>query len=105
MLSLPLAFILSQDQTLRCIKIFNVLSSSLLVFPNSNLFRLFLYYLHLSLFNIFKERFKIPAFIPINFNKVGDDLLSRFIAVPLALLGLTSLFGMGRGGTPMLKSP
>ena len=30
--------------------------------------------------------------------KFGDDLLSRFYAVPLALMGLTSLFGMGRGG-------
>ena len=27
------------------------------------------------------------------------------IAVPSALTGLTSLFGMGRGGTPSLKPP
>ena len=30
-------------------------------------------------------------------NKVGGDLLSRGCAVPSARLGLTSLFGMGRG--------
>ena len=30
--------------------------------------------------------------------KFGDDLLSRCYAVPSALMGLTSLFGMGRGG-------
>ena len=32
--------------------------------------------------------------------KVGGDLLSRGCAVPSARSGLTSLFGMGRGGTP-----
>ena len=36
------------------------------------------------------------------FNKVGSDLLSHFYAVPSALAGLTSLFGMGRGGAPPL---
>ncbi len=30
--------------------------------------------------------------------KKGGDLLSHFYAVPSALTGLTSLFGMGRGG-------
>ena len=30
-------------------------------------------------------------------NKIGGDLLSRGCAVPSARLGLTSLFGMGRG--------
>lgn len=30
----------------------------------------------------------------------GGDLLSRCYAVPSALAGLTSLFGMGRGGAP-----
>ena len=29
--------------------------------------------------------------------KLGDDLLSRNEAVPSALQGLTTLFGMGRG--------
>ena len=28
--------------------------------------------------------------------------LPHFTAVPSALMGLTSLFGMGRGGTPLL---
>ena len=36
------------------------------------------------------------------FLKIGGDLLSHFYAVPSALQGLTSLFGMGRGGTPAL---
>jgi hypothetical protein len=35
-------------------------------------------------------------------DKVGSDLLSHFYAVPSALTGLTSLFGMGRGGAPSL---
>jgi hypothetical protein len=34
--------------------------------------------------------------------KMGGDLLSRFYAVPSARQGLTSLFGMGRGGSPAL---
>ena len=32
--------------------------------------------------------------------KDGGDLLSHLSAVPSALVGLTSLFGMGRGGAP-----
>ena len=35
--------------------------------------------------------------------KVGIDLLSHLSAVPSVLIGLTSLFGMGRGGTLMLS--
>jgi hypothetical protein len=37
----------------------------------------------------------------------GDFLLSHRVspAVPSALRGLTSLFGMGRGGSPSLWSP
>ena len=37
----------------------------------------------------------------------GGDLLSHTVtsAVPSALLGLTSVFGMGTGGTPTLKPP
>jgi hypothetical protein len=35
------------------------------------------------------------------FRKDGNDLLSHN-AVPSAQAGLTSLFGMGRGGTPPL---
>ena len=34
--------------------------------------------------------------------KFGIDLLSHLAAVPSALTGLTSLFGMGRGGSPSL---
>ena len=34
--------------------------------------------------------------------KTGGDLLSHLLAVPSALKGLTSLFGMGRGGSPSL---
>ncbi len=35
-------------------------------------------------------------------DKSGSGLLSHFYAVPSALAGLTSLFGMGRGGAPPL---
>jgi hypothetical protein len=31
------------------------------------------------------------------FQKKGGDILSHRVAVPSALIGLTSLFGMGRG--------
>ena len=37
--------------------------------------------------------------------KNGGDLLSHWCAVPSARTGLTSLFGMGRGGTPTLWPP
>jgi hypothetical protein len=39
--------------------------------------------------------------------KPGDDLLSRTVAstVPLALQGLTTLFGMGRGVAPAAMPP
>ena len=36
------------------------------------------------------------------FNLKSATTYSPTIAVPLALSGLTSLFGMGRGGTPTL---
>jgi hypothetical protein len=35
-------------------------------------------------------------------SKNGGYLLSHFYAVPSTWLGLTSLFGMGRGGSPTL---
>ena len=40
-------------------------------------------------------------------NKSGIDLLSHTVTriVPSALRGLTSLFGMGRGVTPAIKTP
>ncbi len=39
--------------------------------------------------------------------KMGDDLLSHRVspAVPSALAGLTTLFGMGRGVSPPPSSP
>ncbi len=37
--------------------------------------------------------------------KPGNDLLSHLKAVPSAQKGLTSVFGMGTGGTPSLLSP
>ena len=39
--------------------------------------------------------------------KPGDDLLSRTVTstVPLALEGLTTLFGMGRGVAPPVLPP
>ena len=37
-----------------------------------------------------------------SFSKNGGYLLSHGCAVPSARTGLTSLFGMGRGGTPTL---
>ena len=59
-----------------------------------------------------KSDFKLPEGIGIKqkkpqqnveaYKKIGDDLLSRLCAVPLALVSLTSLFGMGRGGTSPL---
>lgn len=37
-----------------------------------------------------------------NKKKSGNDLLSHQKAVPSALKGLTSVFGMGTGGSPSL---
>ena len=39
--------------------------------------------------------------------EIGDDVLSHRVApaVPSALWGLTSEFGMGSGGSPTLESP
>ena len=61
------------------------------------------------------ERGNSPLYLPRDKSKVGvialattpthqtgGYLLSHFYAVPSAQLGLTSLFGMGRGGTPTL---
>jgi hypothetical protein len=46
--------------------------------------------------------FGIPERLREDRKKEGSDLLSHLTAVPSALRGLTSLFGMGRGGTPSL---
>ena len=43
-----------------------------------------------------------PGFLSKGFSKKGGYLLSHGCAVPSARAGLTSLFGMGRGGTPPL---
>ena len=45
---------------------------------------------------------KARAQLNTGLKKDGSDLLSHKTAVPSALAGLTSLFGMGRGGTPPL---
>ena len=49
-----------------------------------------------------QKKFLISVVLMRNFQKNGGDLLSRGCAVPSARPGLTSLFGMGRGGTPAL---
>ena len=52
---------------------------------------------------IHKKNPGISKYILMNRDKkVGDVLLSHITAVPSAQTGLTSLFGMGRGGTPVL---
>src|SRR5712691_9940111 len=46
-------------------------------------------------------------FLSMAFIYAGDDLLSHTLsrAVQSALRGLTSVFGMGTGGTPAVRSP
>ena len=46
-------------------------------------------------------------FINLVYHKIkkGGDLLSHINAVPSALLGLTSLFGMGRGDPQCYNHP
>ena len=46
-----------------------------------------------------------PGAFFINKKKPGNDLLSHLKAVPSAQEGLTSVFGMGTGGTPPLSLP
>ena len=49
---------------------------------------------------------KLPLDLCEQIKKPGDDLLSHGLpAVPSAQEGLTSVFGMGTGGTPLLWSP
>jgi hypothetical protein len=48
-----------------------------------------------------KKKRKKKSFLKLirkDFFKSGNDILSHTNAVPSALMGLTSLFGMGRGG-------
>ena len=53
-----------------------------------------------------KKQNRLRKLSPFVFNP-GDDLLSHTVAsaVPSALRGLTTVFGMGTGVTPSLKSP
>src|SRR5690606_2772646 len=52
--------------------------------------------------NYIKHKNSNRKLIRLLFLKMGGDLLSHISAVPSALTGLTSLFGMGRGGAPLL---
>jgi hypothetical protein len=55
-----------------------------------------------------KEQKNAPSILPGAFqNKSGIDLLSHTVThiVPSAQRGLTTLFGMGRGVTPAIKTP
>ena len=50
-----------------------------------------------------RDKQKKPrGFDPAGLPKSGTDLLSHIAAVPSARKGLTSLFGMDRGGSPSL---
>ena len=53
------------------------------------------------------KRKRLPTFLLIAFIYAGNDLLSHTLsrAVQSALRGLTSVFGMGTGGTPAVRSP
>ena len=48
-----------------------------------------------------------PSFLSMAIINAGNDLLSHTLsrAVQSALRGLTSVFGMGTGGTPAVRSP
>src|SRR5579863_6473791 len=48
-----------------------------------------------------------PRFLSMAIINAGNDLLSHTLsrAVQSALRGLTSVFGMGTGGTPAVRSP
>ena len=55
-----------------------------------------------------RKRKRLPTFLLIAFCfYAGDDLRSHTLsrAVPSALRGLTSVFGMGTGGSPAVRSP
>ena len=53
------------------------------------------------------KRKRLPTFLLVAFIYVGNDLRSHTLsrAVPSALRGLTSVFGMGTGVTPAVWSP
>src|SRR5215469_18451352 len=53
------------------------------------------------------KRKRLPTFLLVAFIYVGNDLRSHTLsrAVPSARRGLTSVFGMGTGGSPAVRSP
>src|SRR5260370_11731418 len=53
------------------------------------------------------KRKRPRSFLNVAFIYAGNDLLSHTLsrAVPSAQRGLTSVFGMGTGGTPAVRSP
>ena len=59
-----------------------------------------------SKFYVYKTM-KKPRFLGAFSSKVGSVLLSQGVApqVPSALMGLTSVFGMGTGVSPLLSPP
>ena len=63
--------------------------------PDPSYPRVLLFYFYKTFTN--KQKKARPVRIRL-FNKKGNDLLSHKLAVPSAQAGLTSLFGMGRGG-------
>src|SRR5580704_10334614 len=54
-----------------------------------------------------QKRKRLPTFLLVAFIYAGNDLRSHTLsrAVPSALRGLTSVFGMGTGGSPAVRSP
>jgi hypothetical protein len=54
-----------------------------------------------------RKRKRPPRFLSMAFIYAGNDLLSHTLsrAVQSALRGLTSVFGMGTGGSPAVRSP
>ena len=55
----------------------------------------------------FRKRKRPHSFLNVAFIYAGNDLLSHTLsrAVQSALRGLTSVFGMGTGGSPAVRSP
>ena len=55
----------------------------------------------------FAQRKRPRSFLNVAFINAGNDLLSHTLsrAVQSALRGLTSVFGMGTGGSPAVRSP
>src|SRR6266851_7518000 len=60
-----------------------------------------------SALHVQRKRKRPSRFLSTAFINAGNDLLSHTLsrAVQSALRGLTSVFGMGTGGTPAVRSP